>query len=99
MKAVSNIFPTAGIAPFKLLFGSAVIFASMAVAGQAQSVYPETVPQAQTADVVRPTASPFMNGCTQLETAAGMVDSQCGTLTLSEVVVLMNAFQYDEHNE
>jgi hypothetical protein len=40
-----------------------------------------------------------MNGCTQLETAAGMVDSQCGTLTLSEVVVLMNAFQNDEHDE
>lgn len=60
MTTLSKTLSTAGMARFKLLFGSAVIFVAVAAAGQAESLYPQTVPLAQTADVVRPDARPFV---------------------------------------
>jgi hypothetical protein len=58
MTTLPKIVSTARIARLKLFFGSAVIFASMAAAGQADSLYPQQVPLAQTADVIRPDARP-----------------------------------------
>ena len=60
MTSIPKIISTARIARLKLLFGSAVIFASMAAAGQAESLYPQPIPLAQTADVLRPDARPFV---------------------------------------
>jgi hypothetical protein len=91
--------PTAWKTRLKLFFGSAVIFASMASAGQAQDIYPQIVPQAQTADVVRPTVGPYMSRCTQLEVAAGIGSHECGTFTLSEVVTRMHILQGDDHDK
>lgn len=60
MTSIPKIISTARIARLKLLFGSAVLFASMAAAGQAESLYPQPIPLAQTADVLRPDARPFV---------------------------------------
>ena len=60
MTTLSKTLTTARMARLKLIFGSAVIFASMAAAGQAESLYPQPVPLAQTADVVRPDARSFV---------------------------------------
>lgn len=60
MTPLANIMSTVRIARLKLLFGSAIIFASMAAAGQAESLYPQSIPQAQTADVQRPDARPIV---------------------------------------
>ncbi|MXQ08981.1 hypothetical protein GQ651_14125 [Alphaproteobacteria bacterium GH1-50] len=59
MTPLSNIISTARVARLKLLLGSALIFASMAAAGQAESLYPQPVPLGQTADVVRPEPRAF----------------------------------------
>jgi hypothetical protein len=99
MKSVSGTIPTAGFTRLKMFLGSAAIFASMAVAGQAAGLYPETIPQGQSGDVMRPVATASMNGCTQLETAARMSADECGTLTLSEVVIRMNVLQGNDHDE
>ena len=60
MTPISKIISTARIARLKLFFGSALLFASMAAAGQAESLYPQPAPQGQTADVLRPDARPFV---------------------------------------
>jgi hypothetical protein len=60
MTSNPRIYSTAQIARLKLLFGSAVIFASLAAAGQAESLYPQPVPLSQTADVVRPDSPAFV---------------------------------------
>lgn len=60
MKTFPRIVSTARIARLKLFFGSAVIFASMAAAGQAESPYAQQVPLAQKADVIRPDARPVV---------------------------------------
>jgi hypothetical protein len=60
MTTLPKIDSTGRIAQLKLFFGSAVIFASMAVAGQADSLHPEPVPLGQTADVARPEARPMV---------------------------------------
>ena len=83
--------PTAWKARIKLFVGSALIFASMAAAGQAQGTYPHAIPPEQTADVVRP--------CTPLEISADIIAEDCGTLTLSEVVKRMHTLQGDDHDE
>ncbi len=89
LKTVSN----ARIARLKLLFGSAVIFASLAAAGQAASPYPQlTAPApAQSSSIVRP--------CTQLEIAAELLPSDCGTLTLSDVVGRMHDLQSNNRDD
>lgn len=80
----------------KLLFGSAVIFASMTAAGQAESLYPQPIkqPQTQTADVLRSKDRP----CTQLELSAEMSPDKCGTLTLNDVVKRINALRDDDNS-
>jgi hypothetical protein len=60
MTTLPKIDSTGPIAQLKLFFGSAVIFASMAVAGQADSLHPKPVPLGQTADVARPEARPMV---------------------------------------
>lgn len=61
---------------FKLV-PAAAMFAVLAGASQAQSLYPELVKPLQTADVIR--------NCTQLEIQAGMARPECGTMTLADV--------------
>jgi hypothetical protein len=93
MTTFPKIVSTARIARLKLFFGSAVIFASMTAAGQAESLYPQPVPLAQTADAVRPTARPYQNKCTILEREALMTPAECGTLTLNDVVKRVTAIR------
>lgn len=61
----------------KRLFGASALFMAAAVAGQAQSVYPEVIKPMQSPDVLRP--------CTHLEKSAKLAESECGTLTLADV--------------
>jgi hypothetical protein len=60
MKTFPIIVSTARIARLKLFFGSAVIFASIAAAGQAESLHAQQVPLAQKAEVIRPDARPVV---------------------------------------
>lgn len=85
MTTLSNTFTNAPIARLRLLFGSIVIFASMTATGQAESLYPQLMEPVRSADVIRP--------CTQLELSADMLPSECGTLTLAEVVNRMYALE------
>ena len=99
MTPLSKTLTDARIARLKLLFGSAVIFASMTAAGQAESLYPQLVPQAQTADVDRPSTRALANNCTQLELSAKMSPDECGTLTLNEVVVRLNVMRSADNSK
>lgn len=99
MTSIPKIISTARIARLKLLFGSAVIFASVAAAGQAESLYPQPIQQAQTADVVRPTARPNQNNCTILEREAQMSPVECGRLTLNDVVKRLTAIRNADNSK
>ena len=74
----------------KLVAISAIMLsasAAMSFAGQ----YPTTTIATQSASIDRP--------CTQLELSAQMMPSECGTLTLGDVVARLNALQRDDHDE
>lgn len=86
MTPLANIISTVRIARLSLLFGSAIIFASLAAAGQAESLYPQTIEQARSADILRPGTRTYQYNCTQLELLAQISPAECGTLTLSDVV-------------
>ncbi|MDU8946774.1 hypothetical protein, partial [Ovoidimarina sediminis] len=114
MNTLSKIISSTRIARLKLLLGSALLFASMTAAGQAQSLYPQEIQPGQTGNVVHSDVRPAVEvrslypqkvqaaksasvarRCTQLEMSAEMIPSECGTLTLSDVVILLNALETD----
>jgi hypothetical protein len=71
----------------KLVATSAIMLsasAAMSLAGQ----YPATTIATQSASIDRP--------CTQLELSAQMTPSECGTLTLADVVARVTALQDDD---
>jgi hypothetical protein len=74
----------------KLVAISAIMLsasAAMSFAGQ----YPVLTIVTQSASIDRP--------CTQLELSAQMAPSECGTLTLADVVARVNALQDDDRDE
>ncbi|SNT42357.1 hypothetical protein [Tropicimonas sediminicola] len=73
--------------PFKALVGGLALLVATATVGQAESVYPKIVKPQQTPNIVRP--------CTGLEKSAKLSPTECGTLTLSEVVTRYNALNSD----
>lgn len=78
------------IRPRNLTAISAILlaaFATMGFAGQ----YPVMSVDMQSASVERP--------CTQLETAADLLLSECGTLTLADVAKRKAAVESDDHDE
>ena len=90
MQSYSEIISSNRARHVKLFVGTALIFASMATAGQSESLYPQTVKPVQTDNVVRP--------CTRLEIDAHLLPSECGTLTLSAVVSKLNALQRQDND-
>ncbi len=91
MNSNPKIFSTARIARLKLRFGSAVIFASLAAAGQAESLYPQPLPLPQTEDIVRP--------CTKLEKSAKLSPTECGTLSLANVFQRLDSLNSDNEDD
>ncbi|MFD1344847.1 hypothetical protein [Litorisediminicola beolgyonensis] len=77
----------------RLLLGSVILLASSAAVGQADSIYPQSIrtTPTQSADIIRP--------CTGLEKIAKLQAAECGTLTLSAVVIRMNALEKDDQDE
>lgn len=73
-----------------MLFATSALLMSAAATASFAGHYPESTLASQSASLVR--------ACTQLESSALITASECGTLTLSEVVRRKHVLESDDHD-